>query len=200
MGALAVLLPALPVPAQERSTIDPGEARLQRELRSLEGRIESAPRGAGLQLQRARRDLIREGRGSTFAPGQGRIDRELDRLGRELRERQAIDRPEARPPPATRGDLPASYGEVEDGLPSSLDRRQPAAGRPNNLVTATRLIDRAETALDDGRPVQARSDLSTARGFLGGVGGGDPVAAATLARLKERLESLEQRLAAAEAG
>ena len=46
---LAVLeagLPCRPAGAQERSLLDPGEARLRREVRSLENRIETSPRGA----------------------------------------------------------------------------------------------------------------------------------------------------------
>ena len=73
-----------------------------------------------------------------------------------------------------------------------------APGGSNNLVAAAQLLNRAEAALDGARAAQARSDLAAARGLLGGVRPEAPVAKRRTA-LQERLESLEQRVAA-EAG
>lgn len=169
--------------AQQRSLIDPDTAQLRRELRSIEGRLERSPRGARLQLDRARRELIREGRGVSFTPEQGRIARDLDRLGRELRR---VEREPSREP-----------REVPTGnnLPRSYDDPPRSSGGSNNLVTVARLLTRAETALERGRTVQAQSDLAAARGFLGGVRA-EPPAATRRAELERRLQDLEERAAA----
>ena len=155
LALLAVLeagLSCRPAGAQERSLIDPGEARLRRELRSLENRLETSPRGADVQLDRARRDLIRQSRGVDFSPDEARIDRSLDRLGRELRRRErAAPRP-ARPDlprgGGGDGDLPRSYADEPrgDGLPRSFanEGRSVAPSGSNNLVAAARLLNRAE--------------------------------------------------------
>ncbi|HEX6010401.1 MAG TPA: hypothetical protein VFY87_01080, partial [Geminicoccaceae bacterium] len=113
LALLAVLeagLSCRPAGAQERSLLDPGEARLRREVRSLENRIETSPRGADVQLDRARRDLIRQRRGVDFSPDEARIDRDLDRLGRELRRRERATRRTTPPDLPRAGDsLPRSY-------------------------------------------------------------------------------------------
>jgi hypothetical protein len=208
LALLAILeagLSCRPAGAQERSLIDPGEARLRRELRSLENRLETSPRGADVQLDRARRDLIRQSRGVDFSPDEARLDRSLDRLGRELRRRERVaprpTRPDLRGGDGG-GDLPRSYADQPrgDGLPRSYGDEGPstAPGGSNNLVAVAQLLNRAESALDAGRAAQARSDLAAARGFLGEVRPEPPVAERR-AKLQGRLESLEQR-AAAEAG
>jgi hypothetical protein len=171
------------VSAQQRSLIDPDTAQLRRELRSIEGRLESSPRSARIQLNRARRALIREGRGVSFTPEQGRIARDLDRLGRELRQVEREPRREPRDRP------------IENNLPRSYDDPPTASGGSNNLVTVTRLLIRAEAALEQGRTVQAQSDLAAARGFLGGVRP-EPPAATRRAELERRLQDLEERAAA----
>jgi hypothetical protein len=172
-----------PVAAQERSLIDPGTAHLQRELRSLQNRGPSP--GADMQLDRARRNLLREGGGVYFTPEQARIGRQLERLRRDLRRQGAPPAPE---PPVVLPDepLPRSYGRDEAGsLPSST--RQ-------SLLTANRLVDRAVAALEAGRARQARSDLATAKGLVGeGPQAGDE----EVARLRARIDGIEARLAEA---
>jgi hypothetical protein len=200
LALLAILeagISCRPAGAQERSLLDPGEARLRRELRSLDNRIETSPRGAGLQLDRARRDLIRQSRGVEFSPDEARIDRSLDRLGRELRRRERVAPRQARPDlPRAGDDLPRSYADEPqgDGLPRSYADEGPstAPGGSNNLVAAAQLLNRAESALDGGRAAQARSDLAAARGFLGEVRPEPPVAGRRAA-LQGRLENLERR-------
>lgn len=187
--AVVFLLAGLSAPAtggasaQQRSLIDPDTAQLRRELRSIEGRLESSPQGARIQLNRTRRALIREGRGVSFTPEQGRIARDLDRLGRELRQVEREPRREVREVP------------TENTLPRSYDDPPRASGGSNNLVTVARLLTRAEAALERGRTVQAQSDLSAARGFLGGVRP-EPPAAKRRADLERRLQDLEERVAA----
>lgn len=175
---LAVLLAGPGAAQPQRSLIDPGTARLQRDLRSLQNRSPSL--GRDLDLSRARRDLLREGRGGYFTPDQARINRELERLRRAPR-RPAP--PDAGPTVLMEEELPRSYGEV-DGLPSTTSQ---------GLLTAERLVGRAEAALRDGRAGQARSDLATARGFLAGRAGDD---AAARAALTARIDRLEATLAA----
>jgi hypothetical protein len=185
-AALAILvaaIPASPASAQARDLTDPGAAQLRRELRSLDNRIDTRPRGGGLQLDRARRELIRQGRGVAFTPEQARIDRELDRLEGELRRSEEEPRPEPTSPP--RSELPRSY-----------DAPTTSPGGSNNLVTATRLLNRAERALAAGRVVQAQSDLAAARGFLGRVRPQPPVAERR-EELADRLQRLEEQAAGA---
>jgi hypothetical protein len=173
----------MPAAAQERSLIDPGEAQLQRQVRSLENRASGGP-GAELQLRRARQDLIRESRGVFFTPEEARIDRDLRRIGRDLRRR-----------PTTAAEPPPELTESE--LPKSYEAEPPRSGRHGSVVTVTRLLNRAENALEANRPGQARSDLSTARGFLDDL---DPKAPATrdaYAKLQARLEGLRKRIDAA---
>jgi hypothetical protein len=181
--ALAFLAGAAgpPVAAQQPGSIlDPGAAHLRRELRSLENRGPSL--GRDLDLSRARRDLLRQGQGGYFTPEQALIGRELERQRREGR--RSVPHGPKGPTVPFEEELPRSYGE-DLGLPSSVGR---------GLSTAGRLVDRAEAALRDGRPGQARSDLSTARTFLPtGSSGAD---AQEFARLKARIDGLETRLAA----
>ncbi|MEK0082222.1 hypothetical protein [Benzoatithermus flavus] len=183
-AVLAFLVSATGTPspgvAQQDDLLDPGAAQLQRELRSLQNRGPSP--GSGMQLDRARRELLRQGGGVYFTPEQARINRELGRLRRDLEQRAP---PPAQKPPALPDEgLPRSYGRnQDDALPSTT--RQ-------GLFTAGRLVDRAEAAFRAGRVQQARSDLAAARGFLGDGAGGD----AALARLRARIDGLETRLAA----
>jgi hypothetical protein len=189
---LALAVGALPplageAAAQGRSSLtDPGTAHLRRDLRSLGNRAGSGSPGADVDLQRARRELLRQGRGVYFTPEQARIERDLDRL------RRAQPLPGQKLPPAPaqpqNEPLPRSYGE--DGPLPSMRR---------GLVTATRLLDRAEAALTAGRPVQARSDLASARGFLDGVPADAADTAEDRAALRGRMDGLEARLATAEA-
>jgi hypothetical protein len=175
---VAALLGAGPAAAQQRSLIDPGDAHLRRELRSLENRSGASPGGAQLQLDRAQRELLRQGRGVRFTPEQGRAARQLDRLEAEQRDRRLAPAREPVPVPPT-----------ENELPSSVDAHGPLPSMRGGLATAGMLADRAEAALAAGRTRQARSDLATARGFLdGGEGLGD---------LEARIEDLEARIAAA---
>jgi hypothetical protein len=173
--------------AQGRSSLtDPGTAHLRRDLRSRGNRAGSGSPGADVDLQRARRELLRQGRGVYFTPEQARIDRELNRLRRgQVPPGQKLP-PELEEPPNE--PLPRSYGE--DGPLPSMRR---------GLVTATRLLDRAEAALTAGRPVQARSDLASARGFLDGVPADAADTAEDRAALRGRMDGLEARLATAEA-
>jgi hypothetical protein len=166
---------------QERSLIDPGDAQLQRQVRSLQNRASGGP-GADLQLRRARQDLIHQSRGVFFTPEEARIDRDLRRIERDLR-RRSTGTTEPQPPELTESELPKSY-----------EAEPPRSGRHSSVVTVTRLLNRAETALDNDRPSQARSDLSTARGFLDDI---DPTAPATrdaYAKLQARLEGLRKRI------
>ena len=57
-----------------------------------------------------------------------------------------------------------------------------------------RLVGRAEAALAAGRPAQARSDLATARGLVGGVDTTDPGDKAALAGLQERMSAIDTQL------
>ena len=114
-------------------------------------------------------------------------------MGRELRRRERTARrttPRLTCHASSRGRRPAEELRRRGSLLGG-------AGRPNNLVAAAQLLNRA-AALDGARAAQARSDLAAARGFLGGVRPEAPVAKRRAA-LQERLESLEQRVAA-EAG
>lgn len=175
LGATLVLLsaalPVEPLAAQQRSLISPGDAQLRRELRSLEGQMLSSPRGAELQLQRTRRDLVSRSRGVTFSPEAARIDRGLDQVARDL-QRQRLEAAKTVGMPVTRATpLPTSYREGSP-LPSF-----------DAATTAGRLVGRAEQAAIEGRTAQARSDLATARGLMAGLDSAAPSTVELLARV-----------------
>ena len=79
---------------------------------------------------------------------------------------------------------------------TSSERMMADSAPQDSATTVSRLLDRADVALKEQRPVQARSDLSAARGFLDDV---DPNAAgskATYQKLQARMNGLAQRIAA----
>ena len=84
IASLSGMLLGTPAVAQDRSLIDPGNAYLQRDLRSLERRNDGPSAGAALQLQQTRRDLIRESRGVYFTQEQAQIFRGLNRVERGI--------------------------------------------------------------------------------------------------------------------
>lgn len=182
--------------AEPRSLIDPADAHVRRELRSLDSRLPGSSEGARIQLERTRRAVDRPGNGIDYLPEGARLGRDFDRIERDLK--RPVPEPTATRGPA-RDELPSTYGGSE-GLPRSYDGDGgTAAGGSNNLVTVTRLLNRAEVALERGRANQARSDLATARTFLDDVLAAPPVAGRREA-LADRLETLERRTDAAEDG
>ena len=64
------------------------DAYLQRQLRTLE-RATTSPGSAEILLRRTQRDLISQSRGVYLTPEQARIQRDLDRVGRDLQREQA---------------------------------------------------------------------------------------------------------------
>ena len=192
-AVLALTAGALPAmlgdaAAQGRSSLtDPGTAHLRRDLRSLGNRAGSGSPGGDVDLQRTRRELLRQGRGVYFTPEQARIDRELNRLRRG----QAL--PGQKLPPELEV-LP------NEPLPNSYGNDGPLPSMRRGLGTATRLLDRAEAALAAGRPTQAQSDLASARGFLGGVPADATGLTAERAALQDRMDGIVARLAAAGGG
>jgi hypothetical protein len=185
LGLGVALLLAGAAVAQQRSLTGSGglagDAYLQRQLRSLERRDGSVG-GASLQLQRARRDLVRQSGGVAFTPEQARINRGLDRVGREL-QRRDLDASAAQPLARPRGDpLPSTIGE---------DQPLPSFG---GTVTLGRLVNRAEAALANGRPVQARSDLAAARSLVGSVDATSPETSRDLDALQARMAAVEAQL------
>ena len=105
-----------------------------------------------------------------LTPEQARIQRDLDRVGRDL-QREQVDAATAQPPARPRGER----------LPGTIDD---AAALPSfgGTVTLGRLVGRAESAMAEGRPVQARSDIATARSLVGSVDPSSPEDARTLQR------------------
>ena len=85
IASLSGMLLGTPAVAQDRSLVDPANAYLQRDLRSLERRTDGPSAGAALQLQQTRRELIRESRGVYFTREQAQIFRSLNRVEREVR-------------------------------------------------------------------------------------------------------------------
>lgn len=179
VGAAALL--AGPGAAQQQG-LTANDAYMQRQLRSLEGSVRSSPDSAALQLQRARRDLIQQSRGLAFTPEQARLNRSLDQVGRQLRqERTSVVGVPPRPA-TTEVSLPSSYG-TDQPLPSF-----------NRSATLGRLVGRAETAVVEGRPAQARSDLATARSLMMGVEPTDSDGGTELTSIQARMIALEARL------
>jgi hypothetical protein len=191
LGAVVALAsamaPAAELCAQQRSLTGtlPGaagsDAYLQRQLRSLEAGGTSLE-SMNIQLRRAQRDLITQSRGVAFTPEQARIDRGLDRVGRELH-RQQINALTAQQPALPRGER----------LPGSIDDRAPLpsfGGTP----TLGRLVGRAETALTEGRRDQARSDVATARSLVDAVDSSSAEARRALTDLEARMTAIEAQL------
>lgn len=158
------------------------DAYLQRQLRTLE-RSASSPSSADILLRRAQRDIITQGRGIFLTPEQARIQRDLDRVGRDL-QRQRLDAVTTQPPTRPRGErLP---GTIAD------DAALPSFG---GTLTLGRLVGRAESAMAEGRPGQARSDLATARSLVGAVDPSSPDDTRALTDLQARMTVVEQWLA-----
>ena len=156
IASLSGMLLGTPAVAQDRSLVDPANAYLQRDLRSLERRTDGPSAGAALQLQQTRRELIRESRGVYFTREQAQIFRSLNRVEGEVRPPETFK--DERGAPAV---LPAP------SLPTSLHNGPLPSMGGGTLIR--RLVARAEAAVAQGRPAQARSDLSTARSLMPGV-------------------------------
>jgi hypothetical protein len=178
IALLGAVLSGESASAQQPSLINPSDAQMRRELRSLEGQVGSSALGTDLQLQRARRDLVSRSRGVALTPEAARIDRGLDQVGRDL-QRQDLDAAQPTAPSPPRAEpLPTSYRE---GVPlPSIDA----------ATTVGRLLGRAEQAIGEGRAAQARSDLATAHSLMTGLDASAPVAAA----LQTRITAVEARL------
>lgn len=158
------------------------DAYLQRQLRSLE-RGGTSPESDAILLRRTQRDLNTQSRGVYLSPNQARIQRDLDRVGRDLR-REQLDAATAQSPARPRGER----------LPGSIDD---AAVLPSfgGTVTLGRLVGRAESAIAEGRRVQARSDLATARSLVAAVDPSSPEDGRELIDLQARMTDLERLLA-----
>lgn len=185
LGLSAAWVAALlvePGMAQQQGLSGANDAYMQRQLRSLQGSVRSSPESTALQLQRARRDLIQQSRGVALTPEQARLNRGLDQIERQLRqERSSAVRVPPRPV-TTDEPLPSSYG-TDQPLPSF-----------SRSATLRRLVGRAETAVAEGRPDQARSDLATARTLLAGVEPTDPEGDPELVSIQARMTAIEARL------
>lgn len=168
--------------AQQPDLTGANDAYMQRQLRSLQGSVRSSPDAAALQLQRARRDLIQQNRGLVLTPEQARLNRGLDQVGRQLQQEGS---------PASR--IPPRPATVREPLPSSYGTDQPLPSF-NRSATVGRLVGRAETALAEGRPDQARSDLAAARSLMEGVEPSDPDGGSDLASLQARMTAVAARL------
>ncbi len=157
------------------------DAYLQRQLRTLE-RGGTSPESAAILLRRTQRDLNTQSRGVYLSPNQARIQRDLDRVGRDLR-REQLDAATAQPPVRPRGER----------LPGSIDDEAvlPSFG---GTVTLGRLVGRAESAMAEGRRGQARSDLATARSLVAAVDPTSPEDGRALADLQSRITDLEWQL------
>lgn len=184
----AALLSGAVAQAQQGSSLTgrnngAGDAYLQRQLRSLEGRDSSSPDAAAMQLRRARRDLVQQSRGTAFTGEQARINRGLDRVGRELQQ-QELDSSTVQAPAQPRGErLPGTIAQ-EPLLPSF-----------GGTTTLGRLVGRAEAAIAAGQPAQARSDLATARSLVGSVDTTSPGEKQALAALQNRMAAIDGKLA-----
>ena len=175
IASLSGMLLGTPAVAQDRSLIDSGNAYLQRELRSLERRTDGPSAGAALQLQlqQTRRDLIRQSRGVYFTQEQAQIFRGLNRVERELRPEPFKDA----------GGAPAL--PPAPSLPTSLRDDGPLPSMGDGTLIR-RLVARAEAAVAQGRPAQARSDLAAARSLMPGVDPDLVLLHATLAEVRAR--------------
>ena len=171
-----------PVLAQQQG-LTPNDVNLSRQLRSLEYQARTSP-GANLtpQVQRARRDLVQRSGGVAFTPEQARIDRGLTQLGRQVQQERS-----------SAIGVPAGPARRVEPLPSSIATDQPLPSF-HRAATVGRLIGRAETAVAEGRSVQARSDLDTARSLMAGVQADDPDGGSELATFQARMAAVEARL------
>ena len=190
-SGLALALSVLPVVdacAQQRSLsgtrLAPvgSDAYLQRQLRTLE-RSASSPGSADILLRRTQRDLTSRARGVYLTPEQARIQRDLDRVGRDLQHEQ-LDALTAQPLAQPRGErLPGTINDAA-ALPSF-----------SGTTTLGRLVGRAESAMAEGRSGQARSDIATARSLVEAVDPGSPADSQALLDLQARMSAIERRLA-----
>lgn len=183
VGLLA-LLQTTPARAQDL-LIDPGAAHLRRDMRQLQQQLRTSPESVQGEINRVRRNLIRESRGVYFTPEQARINRGLNQLESEVARQRLEEEPPSPLVPPRGDDLPSSYG---DDAPLPSMRRE--------LTLTGRLLDRAEEGLAEGRVSQAASDLATARSFLGSTVAEDNPLAAEVGQLQARMQNLERRLAA----
>jgi hypothetical protein len=158
------------------------DAFLQRQIRTLE-RAASSPGSADILLPRTQRSLTTQSRGVFLTPEQARLQRDLDRVGRDL-QRPRTDAAAAQLPARPRGER----------LPGTIDD---AAALPSfgGTATLTRLVGRAETALAEGRTRQARSDLATARSLVAAVDPGSPEDGGAIRALQGRIAAVERQLA-----
>ncbi|MGE3293767.1 MAG: hypothetical protein AB7I59_26655 [Geminicoccaceae bacterium] len=158
-----------------------GDAYLQRQVRALDAN----QRGGSLsssQLRQSQRDLITQSKGVDFTPEQGRIQRDLDRI-QQQRSWQATTGKQSQPPALPQGErLPGTVGDM-GGLPSF-----------NGAMTVSRLLGRAQEAIDAGRTHQARSDLATAHSLAGGLSPQSDADRATVAEFQARMADLTRRL------
>ena len=157
IASLSGMLLGTPAVAQDRSLVDPANAYLQRDLRSLERRTDGPSAGDALQLQQTRRELIRESRGVYFTREQAQIFRSLNRVEGEVR-----------PPETFKDETETPAALPAPSLPTSLRDNRPLPSMGGGTLIR-RLVARAEAAVAQGRPAQARSDLSTARSLMPGV-------------------------------
>jgi hypothetical protein len=179
---------AIPAMAQQNSLTGGrpapvgSDAYLQRQLRTIE-RARSSPESAEILLRRTRRDLTGQSRGVFLTPEQARVQRDLDRIGRDLdRQGRAVDTAPA--PARPRGERLPGTIEDQGALPSF-----------GGTLTLGRLVGRAEGAIADGRTIQARSDIATARSLVGSVQPGSPDESRALAELEARMTAVERLLA-----
>ena len=188
-GVLAlVLCLATPALAQQRPGLtgyQPGgaasDAYLQRQVRQLDAdRLTGT--GSSLQLRQTQRDLITRSRGVALTPEQARIQRELDRIGRDLQWQETTDHP-VQAPATPRGDR----------LPSTIDDTGGLLSF-GGAMTVSRLLGRAQNAMAEGRTGQARSDLATARTLAQDLSPASDAERATAAGLQSRLADLTRKL------
>ncbi|MFO1075103.1 MAG: hypothetical protein U1E17_20895 [Geminicoccaceae bacterium] len=195
--ALVLLLPALPAAAQQDGLMSPADAQLQRQVRSLDNRM-TGSMGADIELRAAQQAFQAQTGRAVLTPQQLQTQRDLDRVGRDLRQRPVGAAGGQQSAVRSAAPLPHSYGDPHGngGLHGGGDDELADSAPQDSATTVSRLLDRADVALKEQRPVQARSDLSAARGFLDDV---DPNAAgskATYQKLQARMNGLAQRIAA----
>ena len=136
-----------------------------------------------MQLRSARQNLVQQSRGAALTTEQARINRGLDRVGRDLQQ-QELDAATAQAPARPRGErLPGTIAQ-DPVLPSF-----------GGTTTLGRLVGRAEAAIAAGRPAQAQSDLATARSLVGSIDTTLPGEKEALAALQNRMVNIDTRLA-----
>lgn len=165
---------------QSRQTFD--NIRTRRSVQQLERQQQqTVPDQQRRQMQQLRRDLSGQ---NALDSGRPQATRRLDRLEADLT--RPSQRPESRPPL-----VPSQSAE----LPSSLDPTPPLSSFGRPLRNAIGMIERAETALAEGRINQARSDLSTATSELSSASADTAEEALAIDNAGERIVMLESRLA-----